>query len=210
MPLIDRLASPVFTGWIVEYFGDWGVVNLLMHRVIAANAAGDGVAVVLVQDFGGFNPYLVRRFCMFFGTDFSKVVVSRAFKLEDALAALSAALREGFSRVVVADPYLHLPQDPRRYWEATPLTAGLRALAQGGAEVAVFNRVSRFGSYRPEGGNFHHHSTHVMIRFRKGRRGIRVDLVKHPLKPEETVYIDVKDIYLPRSRPTLTKWVGVA
>ncbi len=210
VPVIDELINPVFRGWIVEYFGDWEVVSLLMHRVIAANSVGGGVAVILVQDFGGFNPYLVRRLCRAFGTDFGKVAVSRAFKHEDVLAVMDVALREGFSKVVVSNPYLHLPSKPEAYWRATPLTARLRALAQGGAEVAVFNRISRFGRLRPEGGNFHHHSTQVMVRLARGRVGVRVDLIKHPFKPGGTAYVDLRDIYDPTPRTTLSKWLGAA
>ncbi len=212
IPQLDSVVGEVPDGWIVEYYGDWGVVNALMHRVIALTAVEfGGVAVVLTQEFGGLNPYLIVRLAKFFGGGrevLEKVFVARAFKLEDTVALLEEAVEARPGRVVIVDPYLHLSSDPRTYWRATPITGYLRAFAASGSEVTVFNRVSKFGARLPEGGNFHHHSVHVLVSLTRLGRSVRAELIKHPLKPYATTYFPLTDILKPPDRrATLLKWL---
>jgi len=209
VPALDHLVTPLPSGLAVEFFGDWSIVNVLMHRVAVVNAVSDKVAVVLTQDFGGLDPYLMTRLVRVFRARCGEVLVARGFKVEDTLALFDRVLAQGFQKVLVVDPYLHLPNDPRKYWLGTAVTAGIRKLIHGGVEVAVFNRVSKFGTRAPEGGTFHHHSIHVLVRLSKGRLGVRAELIKHPMKPYTVTYFRPEDLLNPPTvRRTLLEWLG--
>ena len=210
LPVLDELIKPLPEGWVVEFFGDWDVIEVLLHRAAVALSAFGRVYVVFTQDFGGLNPYLMGRLSKVLRSDLSNVFIARAFKVEDTLALLKEAAEEGVKEVLIADPYLHLPNDPRKYWLGTAVTAGIRELVRSGAEVAVFNRVSRFGRFLPEGGNYHHHSIHVLVRLSRGSVSVRADLIKHPLKPHVIKYFRFADLYRGSgaSGRTLLDWVG--
>ena len=209
IPALDWLVSPLSGGWAVEFFGDWSVVNVLMHRVAVVNAVSDRVAVVLTQNSGGLDPYLMARLVRILRTRCGEVLVARGFKVEDTLALFDKVLAEGFRKVLVVDPYLHLPSDPKKYWLGTAVTAGVRKLIHSGVEVVVFNRVSRFGTRAPEGGSFHHHSIQVLVRLSKGKLGIKAELVKHPMKPYTVTYFKPEDLLAPpTARRTLLEWLG--
>ncbi|MCE4624545.1 MAG: DNA recombination/repair protein RecA [Desulfurococcales archaeon] len=181
IPSIDFVVSPTPSkGWIIELYGS--AAMLLAHHAIA-EAAGRGlVAVVHVQDFGGFDPYLVRRLARARGVSVDNVLIARAFRLQDVAPLVEEASRTGARTVVVIDPYHYTPRSPRDYWRLTPITAALRNAARR-ALVVVANRVGKYGRLLPEGGNFHHHSVHVIVRAWETGRGVMLELVKHPYKP---------------------------
>ena len=182
IPSLDTLLRPVQEGWIVEAYGDGEPVSLVMHHSLASLSRGGTVALVNVQDFGGVNPYLVRRLSKLYGGSPERVLLVRAFRLRDVPAAVEAALAEGPAALVVNNPYLYAPRSPSKYSLLTPVTAALRRAAQRVRVVLVFNRPTRLGprGMAPEGGNFHHHSVHVIVRLRRARRGVYAELVKHP------------------------------
>ncbi len=182
VPSLDNLVQPVpESGWVVEFYGERRLAGLVGHHAIAEAARRGLVAVVHVQEFGGLDPFLVQRLARARGASVDNILVARAFRLVDVPKLLADAVETGAKTIVVVDPYLYSPATPIAYDRLTPLTAALRRAA-GDALVVVVNRHSKFGRWRPEGGNFHHHSVHVMVRLHTGSRGVLAELVKHPAK----------------------------
>ena len=180
---VDGLLSPLPTPWMAEFYGNQSLLHPLLHRSIACLSREGVVAVALVQEFGGLDAPLLSRYARALGGSVGNVIVSRAFKLESVPALLDTVPPEARS-VVAVDPYLYAPTDPKKYWEATPVTAGLRRLvAERGLNLLVFNRPTRLGGrgLLPEGGNFHHHTPHALVRVTPcpGGGGVRMTLVKH-------------------------------
>jgi hypothetical protein len=185
---LDELMGYIPSDWLVEFYGDWKIVNILLHRMVILNAKG-GVLVAYTQKHVGLDPSLLKKLSRRLEKTWSKgdVLLARAFKVEDTIELLSKISMASQKRVFVVDPYLHIPRTPEKYYVATKVTAGLRKIARAGKEVAIFNRISRYGYLRPEGGNYHHHSIHVMIRLWPTKYGVRATLIKHPLKTTESV-----------------------
>ena len=206
---LDRFIDEVPSEWIVEFYGSWEIVEALMHRVVALNSDNSRVAVVITQEFGGLDPYRILRMVKTFRMGEGEILFARAFKIEDTLALLELAVRKGFPRVVVVDPYLHLGNNPREYWLATAITSRIRKILARGSEVALFNRVSKFGEFLPEGGNYHHHTVHVLIRLSRGHRSVKAELVKHPFRPYSVTYFSPAELFTPPAfgKGSLLTWL---
>ncbi len=155
----------------VEFYGDWDAVLFLAHRAVAASAP---VNVVVVQDFGLFDPFLVKRLQRLLNNE-GEVYVRRAFKAEDVKATIESFRGE----VIVVDPYHH-----RKAY--TEITSALRRA------VWVFTREVKG---LPQGGAFNHHSMHVMVRVSRGKWGFRFRFVKHPLLPDFELPISLNELY---------------
>ncbi|WP_131160410.1 hypothetical protein [Aeropyrum pernix] len=181
VPSLDRLLSPVpSSGWVVEVYG--GAARLLAHSAVAEASRRGRVAVVNVQDFGGFDPYLAARLSRMRGGDPGNILFARAFRLHDVASLVLEASSTGAGTVVVVDPFRFAPRTPLAYSLLTRITGALRAAARR-SMVFVANRVTQFGRARPEGGHFHHHSVHVIARAEWRGRGVFATLLKHPAKP---------------------------
>lgn len=182
LPSLDTLLEPLRRGWIVEFYGYEGGVRLVYHHAVAEAARRGMVAVVHVQEFGGLNPYLLTRLSKIRGSDPENILVARGFRLADVPRLVDDAVETGAETIVVVDPYLYAPRSWRMYSLLTRVTAAIRRAA-GRARVVVANRATRFNKgYLPEGGSFHHHSIHVIVRLDPSRRGVLATLVKHPAR----------------------------
>lgn len=212
IPQLDRLTEGVPSHWVVEFYGDWKVVNALLHRAAVLNS-GNGLVIALTQEFGGLNPYLINRLAKAFGMTTDNIFVARAFKLEDTVELLKELRNSPVMTVFVVDPYLHTPQKPSGYWRASKITALIRTLVEKHRkEVTVFNRISKFGKYLPEGGSFHHHTVHVMIRLTltASNRWVRAEIVKHPIRPWTEVKFPKKYLTTPEAPAhTLAEWIPI-
>jgi hypothetical protein len=173
----------------IEFFGDWSPVSLLAHRFMAQNS-GD---VVLTQEFGGINTYLVERISKNIGEK-PELRIVRAFSLETTIEALQLALESKSQLATVIDPYHYAPRDWREYSALTKITASLRALSLT-KSVVVFNRSSKFGSKAPEGGAFHSSSVPVLIRVSASNRSLYATIVKHPALPQKRVSFTYTELY---------------
>ena len=154
----------------VEFYGEWDVVLYLAHRAVAASAP---VNVVIVQDFGLFDPFLVKRLQRAINNP-GEVYVRRAFKAEDVKATIESFDGE----VIVIDPYHH----GKSY---TEITSALRRT------VWAFTREVKG---LPQGGAFNHHSMHVIVRVTRGKWGYRFRFMKHPLLPDMEIPVSVEEI----------------
>ncbi len=183
LPGLDALVGPVPWWWIVEFYGDRRVTGLVAHHAAAEASRRGTVVVVVVQDFGGFDPYLARRLAKRKRGSPDSILVTRAFRLTDVPDAVEEALFHAPEAIVIVDPYLYAPRSPHGYQALTPVTSAIRRASQH-ARVVVANRATRYGrGVSPEGGGFHHHTVHVLVRLRESRRGVQATLVKHPGRP---------------------------
>jgi hypothetical protein len=173
----------------IEFFGDWSTVSLLAHRFVVENG-GD---VVLTQEFGGMNTYLINKISKNVGKkpDFK---IIRAFSLEGTIEALQLAFESESRTVTIIDPYYYAPKNWKGYSALTKITAALRALSLT-KTVAVFNKLSKFGSKAPEGGAFHNSSVPVLIRVSEGSRAAYATIVKHPALPQKKVSFTLAELY---------------
>lgn len=206
---LDDLLQPLPRTWSVEFYGDGRLLRGLLHRVAACRARYGPVAVALVQEFEGLDPYEVRRHARALGSSVDRVYVARAFRLE-AVPGLIDSVPATTSTVVVVDPYLYSPLSPEGYSDLAPVTAAIRRAVARGVNVVVFNSPTRFGTgYRPEGGSFHHHSIHVIARVsRCGKRRLYVELVKHPHRPLGRVCVPESEVgYSWGGQPLLLEWL---
>ncbi len=182
LPSLDYVVEPLRRSWILEFYGGEETIRLVYHHVIAEASRHGRVAVVHVQEFGGLNPYLIMRLARVKGGVVDNIIVSRAFRLRDVPRLILEALKVNPETIVVVDPYLYAPKTWISYHRLTPITGALREASKN-ARVVVANRVTRFGSgWLPEGGGFHHHTVHVIVRLQPVRKGVLAILVKHPSK----------------------------
>jgi len=183
--IVDNMIGPVPKHWIIEFYGEENTVNPILHHVTAYRSRFGRVLVLLNKDFGGLDPYTVTRLARVLGGDSLRIDVGRGFRFSDTVETLREAVNvDGYESVILVYPYYHMPRGLGGYQHATRVTGLARELAVNGYRVFLFNTVSRMGEWMPEGGNYHHHSVHVIVRvdrLRKGRIGAR--LVKHPSKP---------------------------
>ncbi len=201
VPALDHMLESV--GY-AEFYGEWTHVRLLAHRYIAHNP---GCRVILTQEFGGLNPYLVETMAQRMGVA-AHFQLRRSFSLETTIdLVLQAAEEDMDSPVVVLDPYLYSPSDWRMYPKLTRLVGALRRLAQA-APLVVFNRPSRFAARLPEGGHFNRSSSQALFRVSgcAGRVGIHVNTMKHPARPREWTCIPYTEIYGYGDYATWRKW----
>ncbi len=177
--MLDRFIAPLPEIWAIEFYGADSVVTTLMHRVAACRARRGDVAIALVQNFGGLNPYMLRYFTKVLGSGLDRIKVSRAFRAED-VPTLLRSVPQWVDTVVVRTPFLFSPQTPEEYSRVTPIVAAIKKLIDSGVRVAVFNTVSKFGRFLPEGGNYHHHVMHAVVRLWEiDRKRFGAEIVKH-------------------------------
>jgi len=201
--VLDSLIDPLEVGWIVEFYGGLDIIYMLAYRSIACLSRRRDVYVYINQFFGGLDPFLLSRFSKSLGGDLSRIYFSRGFRLEDFESFFRSSLID--SDLVIIDPYLHADPNIRGFEIYTKIASWIRRLSTNG-NVFIFNRVSRYGGYKPEGGSFHHHSIHILLKIWKGIvgvLGVYCELVKHPAKPPIRVMISPKDLEGGGSR-----WVG--
>jgi len=183
--VVDSMIGMVPRNWIIEFYGDENTVNPVLHYVTAYRSRFGRVLVLLNKDFGGLDPYTVTRLARILGGDSLRIDVGRGFRFSDTIEMLGeAGGMEGYDSVMLVYPYYHMPRGLKGYSLATRVTGLARELAVNGHRVFLFNTVSRMGGWMPEGGHYHHHSVHVIVRvdrLRNGRIGVR--LVKHPSRP---------------------------
>ena len=180
---IDLLVCPYRRGWLIDISGPWSITGPVMHRAIVEAAARGRVAVIVVQDFGGLDPYRLNRLMRLRGITDDRILVARAFRHQDVPSIIEEASLLGVGAIVVRHPYMHAPENPREAWRNTAIAGSLRKASQHGVTVLVFNQPSPHGRRVPRGGSLHVHSAHVMIRLEPWRRGVRAELVKHPWRP---------------------------
>lgn len=182
LPSLDALIEPLQWNWIVEFYGSERSVRIVYHHVVAEATRYGRVAVVHIQEFGGLNPYLIARLAKVRRSSPENVLVARGFRLRDVPRLIDEAVDTGARTLVVVDPYLYAPRDWRMYSLLNRITGALRRASEK-ARVVVANRATRFNSgFLPEGGNYHHHSVHVIVRLDPSRRGLIASLLKHPGK----------------------------
>jgi len=189
---IDALIDPVEPGWAVEFYGDWDIMYALLHRVIACLSIRGYVYVYLNQLFGGLDPYRLSRISKLLGGDASKIYFSRGLRIEDFESFFEKEPPIEGSLVIV-DPYLHTDPKTMGFEIYTKVTSWIRMAASSG-NIVIFNRVSRYGGYRPEGGSFHHHSIHIIVRMWRGRAGLYGEVVKHPAKHPSKASLKLEDL----------------
>ncbi|MCE4614271.1 MAG: hypothetical protein F7B60_01890 [Desulfurococcales archaeon] len=183
--ILDKLIGSIPNYWILEFYGDRRIVSSLLHYVTAYRSKFGRVLVLLNKDFGGLDPYTVMRLTRILNGDSLKIDVGRGFRFSDTIKLLREAWdSKGYDSVVIGYPYFHMPRGFKGYSSATEVTGLARELSLKNIRVFMFNNVSHMGVWMPEGGNYHHHSVHVIIRvdrIRGGKIGARI--IKHPSKP---------------------------
>jgi hypothetical protein len=183
---VDNLVGNIPRHWILEFYGEEKAVSSILHYVTAYRSRFGKVLVLLNKDFGGLDPYMVARLARILEGDSLKIDVSRGFRFSDTVEMLGEAAGGygGYESVIIAYPYYHMPRGFKGYSMATLVTGLTRRLVSSGRRVFLFNTVSRVGRWMPEGGNYHHHSVHVIVRVGrlKGNR-IGARIVKHPSRP---------------------------
>ncbi|BCU71469.1 hypothetical protein [Stygiolobus caldivivus] len=182
---IENIDSILSSNERVEFYGGWDDVLFLAHRAVAASAP---VNVVLVQEFGKFDPFLVKKFQRLLGNT-SEVFIRRAFKAEDVKPTIESFDKE----LIVIDPYFH----GKKY---TEITSSLRR------EVWVFTREVRG---LPQGGAFNHHSMHVIVKVKRSKWGFRFYLIKHPTMPYMEIPVSIEGMYKGEESNGLLAWAGL-
>lgn len=209
---LDELASPLYRDWVVEFYGDPGIVLKVMHYMVAYRSGVERVYVLLNAEFGGIDTLYLVRLCRFFNCNLENVIVARAFRLSETVEALrDLCYSVENSLVVVVFPYSYVPKDPAMYSEATKIT-GLVQRASGRNQLVVFNTVTRHGRYMPEGGSFHHHLVKVIIRLVRRGSSILAELVKHPAKSGglRSIPLSMLEHPVPEERQlTILRWIAV-
>jgi len=123
------------------------------------------------------------RLCRIFECRMDNIMVSRSFRLNDTVKILEDLAAEKDSVVVLVFPYNYLPSDPSKYSEATRIT-GLLTRISVFNQVVIFNTISRYGYFMPEGGSMHHHAVKIIVRMARRNGRIVSQIVKHPVKSE--------------------------
>jgi hypothetical protein len=178
---IDELLNPLDKQWITEFYGDFDLVLRVMHYIMAYKSSENTVHVVLNVEFGGIDTLYLIKLCRIFDCKLDNIMVSRAFRLNDAVKILEDLASRNDSIILLAFPYNYLPFNPAKYTEATKVT-GIIAKISALNQVILFNTISKYGNYLPEGGNFHHHMVKVIVRLKKSKGIIYAELLKHPVK----------------------------
>ncbi|MCE4606128.1 MAG: hypothetical protein F7B59_02200 [Desulfurococcales archaeon] len=182
---LDSLIGSIPRYWILEFYGEESVVSSLLHYITAYRSRFGSVLVLLNKDFGGLDPYTVMRLTRILNGDSLKIDVGRGFRFSDTVKLLrKAGNSKDYDSLVIGYPYFHMPRGLKGYSKATEVTGLARELSMEDIRVFLFNHVSHMGVWMPEGGNYHHHSIHVIVRVDKVRgERIRARIIKHPSKP---------------------------
>jgi hypothetical protein len=197
IPTIDHLAGCLPGGAISEIYGDFDLILHASYIAVASLHCRGGAALGIVQDNQmTYDLYAVRTFLRIMGCSEDGLLISRAFKIEDAVEMIKEAISIPAENLVIFDPYVHSPLQPKEYWRLTPLTAALRKAIVSGKRIVLLNRVTKFGRFLPEGGKMHHHAISVIIKLeRNGKKSYRAFLVKHPSKPEASASGSIRELY---------------
>ncbi len=175
--IIDDAIGPAPRHWIIEFYGDEKLVDLLMHHTVAYQSRRSTVYLVIDTDFGGLDPYLISRLSRRLGGNIDNIYVSRAFRINDLLGILST-LEDARGTLIVKYPFTFLPEGLSGYREAMRIVGALRRLTSR-LRIILFNSRSKLGR-TAEGGKYHSHSVHVLVElYRKGERAYIV-LRKYP------------------------------
>ncbi|MEM0368719.1 MAG: hypothetical protein QW816_04820 [Desulfurococcaceae archaeon] len=178
---IDELLNPLEKHWVIEFYGDFDIVTKVMHYTMVYRSSENTVYVVFNLEFGGIDtPYLIKL-CRIFNCKLDNILVSRAFRLNDTVKTLEDLASTRNAVILLAFPYNYLPRDPAKYTEATKITGIIMKIATLN-HVMLFNTVSKYGNYMPEGGSFHHHVVKVMVKLKQKKGVILAELLKHPVK----------------------------
>lgn len=178
---LDELVHPFNPSWVLELYGDPRVVLRVAHYTMAYRSVESTLHVLLNLEFGGLDTLYLVKLCRIFNCNLDNIVVSRAFRLSDTIGALEEL---SFKRSVVAllvFPYNYLSKNPLEYTEATRITGLISKIALSN-QVLLFNTVSKFGRYRPEGGSFHHHAVKVSVKLTRRGDILVAELTRHPVR----------------------------
>lgn len=178
---LDELISPVERHWIVEFYGDPSVLIPLIHYTITSQSASNSVYLVNNIEFGGLDTPLLVRLCRIFNCRMDNIMVSRSFRLNDTIRILEDLAATRDSVIVLAFPYNYLSKDPLKYSDATRIT-GLMSKISSSNQVIVFNTISKYGYFMPEGGSMHHHIVKIIVRIARKNGRIVSQIIKHPVK----------------------------
>ncbi|MGB9784227.1 MAG: hypothetical protein ACP5I2_01570 [Fervidicoccaceae archaeon] len=194
---IDYLVGCLQRGIIAEIYGDPDLLFPASYIATASLHCKGGAVLGIVQENPlNYDLYAVRTALRSMKCSEDGLLVSRAFRIEDAVDMIREAMNLPQESLIVFDPYAHSPNLPREYTRLSPLTAVIRSAAGRGKRVVLFNRVTKFGRFLPEGGNMHHHSVTVIVKLEKsGRRSYRATLIKHPTKPQTSISGSLRELY---------------
>jgi hypothetical protein len=79
---LDELVHPFNPGWVLELYGDPGVVLRVAHYTMAYRSVESTLHVLLNLEFGGLDTLYLVKLCRIFNCNLDNIVVSRAFKAE--------------------------------------------------------------------------------------------------------------------------------
>ncbi|MEM0021197.1 MAG: hypothetical protein QW039_01920 [Fervidicoccaceae archaeon] len=197
IPTIDQIIGCIPTGAIAEIYGEELDLVLRASYIATANFhCNGGAALGIVQERAmNYDIYMLRMMLRALGCSEDGLLISRAFRLEDAIGMIREAISLKLGTIVIIDPYVHSPKYPREYWKLTPLTASFREAIAKGKRIVLFNRITKFGRYLPEGGKMHHHSASILVKIeRRGSRSYRAILIKHPSRPESSALGAIREL----------------
>ncbi|MEM4487521.1 MAG: hypothetical protein QXK88_01770 [Desulfurococcaceae archaeon] len=207
---IDELLEPIDERWIVELYGDSNAVLRVMHYAMVYRSRDNAVHVVFNVEFGGIDTLYFARLCRVLDCKPDSIFISRAFRLKETLNILKELLKVQRSTVLLVFPYRYLPKNPSKYTVATEITGIIGRLALSN-RVLLFNSLSNFGYYMPEGGSLHHHLVKVIVKLTRKNKWILADLVKHPVKQQGTRVFAEKTLEHPipqLQKRTLLDWTA--
>lgn len=182
---IDFLLGCINTNVILEIYGDFSL-SMIASYTLASSWACRGKTLLLIsqQDPMSYNIFLLNSMLKRKGCIKNNILIARSFRIEDTIELLGLLEYDNIYGLVAIDPYVHSPNSPKKYWELTRLSSHFRILFNNNVNIALFNRINKFGSFLPEGGNMHHHLVHVLLRITRGAgSSYKVHLLKHPSKP---------------------------
>lgn len=194
---IDCLVGCLQKGIVAEIYGDFDLLLQISYIATASfHCRGGAILGIVQEDLLNYDLYAVRTALRAMECSEEGLLISRAFRIEDAVDMIREAIELPQDNLIIFDPYANAPNLPRDYTKLTPLTAAIRSAAVKGKRVVLFNRITKFGKFLPEGGNLHHHSATIIVKVeRNGRRSYRVTLIKHPTKPQASVSGSLRELY---------------
>ena len=194
---IDELVGCIPPGAIVDFYGEQKLVRNISYKLSAWWHCNGKVALGIIQrEAIAYNLYTVKMFLRAFGCSEKDFLVSRAFRIEDAVELIKESVKTRAKNLILINPYNHSPETPREYWKLTPLNGNIRKIAASGIRVALFNTTTKFGAFLPEGGKMHHHQTHIIIRLDKNNeKTYKATLLKHYNKKQKTITAPLKELF---------------
>lgn len=206
---LDELLIPLKRDWIIEFYGDEGIVLKIMHYTVAYRSVDEYVYVVLNKEFGGIDTLYLVKLCRLFNCRLDNILVSRSFNLDATINTLQELLNIENSLIVLVYPYSYLPRNPVEYSEATRITGIINKISFSN-QVLLFNSISKYGYHRPEGGSLHHHLVKVIIKLIPRGNTVVAELIKHPVKERTRRIFRDKALKYPVKKPpvkTIIEWL---